>query len=193
MSINQVISSINVDSATDDGKVPTYDATTDTFLMETPGGGSGSMTLIGSGSGSVAYNSSSNLDTVAISGLTALDSIYVVYSFDAQSSGDDDGRWLLYSTTDTTIISRLDNNSNLGAQYINGSALVKQNAQFDTWYNTVYSVYIHNLTAGGTYGNAQGGLTAWTGSWTLALRHSAGGTGSGTAYWSWAVYKLAGQ
>lgn len=40
MATNQIISSINVDSTTDDNKVPTYDAASDTFVMETPAGGS---------------------------------------------------------------------------------------------------------------------------------------------------------
>lgn len=38
MATNQIISSINVDSTTDDNKVPTYDAASDTFVMETPAG-----------------------------------------------------------------------------------------------------------------------------------------------------------
>lgn len=48
MSINQVISGIGVDSAADNGKVPVYNSTTDTFDMTTPGGGSAPV-------GSLAY------------------------------------------------------------------------------------------------------------------------------------------
>ena len=36
--------------------------------------------------------------------------------------------------------------------------------------------------------------TAWTGSWTLALRTGTGGVPSGGTFkWSWKVYKIAGQ
>lgn len=40
MANNQIISTIKVDSAADDNKIPVYDAATDTFLMEAPASGS---------------------------------------------------------------------------------------------------------------------------------------------------------
>lgn len=166
---------------------------TGTVTIDAAGGGGGPYTLLGSGSGSLTVTASaSNLDTVAISGLTALDSLYVVYTFDATSS-DDDGRWLLYQATTNDIIIRADNNSNLGGSYITGSATIRQNPQTDTVYNSIDTFFNGNLGSGATYGNTQGSLTAWTGSWDLALRHTPAGAGSGTAYWTWAVYKIAGQ
>lgn len=72
MSINQVISTIKVDSAADNGKVPVYNSTTDTFDMTTPSGGGGltvGTTSIGSGIDTrILYDNAGTLGEYAISG-----------------------------------------------------------------------------------------------------------------------------
>lgn len=47
MAINTNISGIKLDSATDDNKIPVYDAASNSFLMETPSAGSGDVTKVG--------------------------------------------------------------------------------------------------------------------------------------------------
>lgn len=188
MANNQVISGIKVDKDVDDNKVPVYNAATDEFIMETPSGGGGSMTLLGSGSGTVNYAVNSNVDTIAISGLTNLDTLLVYFSLDP--GGDDDGSWRLYTTTDSQTIVRVDPGFSIGTGYSEGSSVLRASASANT-------TYIGTTTAGNAspqlVSSRVTGLTDWTGSWTLALRHGAGGTGSGDTSWTWAVYKIAGQ
>jgi hypothetical protein len=150
--------------------------------------GGGSMTLLASGSGTVPYNTASNVDTVAISGLTNLDTLVVYTSITPQ--GNDDGNWHLYTTTDSQLIVRVDPGFAIGADWSESSTIVRASP-------TASTTYLATTTAGNTspqlVANRVTALTSFTGSWTLALRHGAGGTGSGDTDWSWAVYKLAGQ
>lgn len=141
-----------------------------------PAGGS-LWTLIGTSSGTTnTSGAATNITTQAISGLTSKDILMIVVSYD------DPGATLTtYSTTDSTDLGNIGVNGlpGTGMQYIN----VNGNS------NTTYNVrrFYGSTTATAAVSMA----TAFTGSWTIALR-SAGG-GSSALHWQFWVYKLAGQ
>lgn len=141
-----------------------------------PAGGS-LWTLIGTSSGTTnTSGAATNITTQAISGLTSKDILMIVVSYD------DPGATLTtYSTTDSTDLGNIGVNGlpGTGMQYIN----VNGNS------NTTYNVrrFYGSTTATAAVSVA----TAFTGSWTIALR-SAGG-GSSALHWQFWVYKLAGQ
>ncbi len=154
-------------------------------------------TLLGTGSGTTTSVAAENVDTIAISGLTALDTLMVYFSFSSITQDTDVPQ--LYSTTDSGILTYLNETgaaATADLQYF-GDALIMTTQHDSTVYNAV-SRLVKPTAAGGNdaspkgFGKATDLSTAFTGSWTLAFRHG-GVTAGGTLRWSWRVYRLAGQ
>jgi hypothetical protein len=150
------------------------------------------MSLVWANSGTNASAVAANVDTVAIAGLTAKDTLLIVAT--------------MGSTTQPTSGPGLFNNTDSVSILADGTALGTNTVQ-------VYNIILRQrqtaataIVAQGSVGNTDASgnphstfkttgstfATPWTGAWTLALRH-AGVTAGGTCDWSWAVYKIAGQ
>jgi hypothetical protein len=141
----------------------------------------GAMTLLKSGSGSFASTSAANLDTVAIAGLTANDTIIAYVN--GRTSGNYAHDPQLYNVTDSVQLTPTGSLQALGTVIY--KLTIRQAQQANTEVDgSMSSTGISAL--GATV------ATPWTSSWTLALRMP-GITNAVTWKWSWAVYKLAGQ
>jgi hypothetical protein len=155
---------------------------------------SGTLSLLKAGSGTSTAAGATNVDTIAISGLTALDTLYVVV--EAESATQATAGLQLYNVTDGVIVAELTavNAIPIGQQTL-GHALVRQRQSGGTTIRG--SSFLHRSagTGAGTqdiYSVNAAFVTAWTAAWTLALRHT-GVTAGGTFSWTWAAYKVAGQ
>lgn len=153
-----------------------------------PGTSSSAITLLKAGTGSSTNASAENVDTIAISGLTSLDTL-VIY-FDVEGATQTTASVRLYNNTDAVDMGGMLTGTLAAGTQQAGMVTVRQSPQTSTLIRTVTSgadrESTNNLLANSTF------TTAWTGSWTLALRQG-GVTAGGTFYWKWAVYKLAGQ
>lgn len=152
--------------------------------------GTSQITLLKAGSGTNSTYSSTNVDTVAITGLTNLDTLIV--------------EWLIEAVTTNLVTCALVNTTDSVSFFqMRGS-----NANFAAGLGAMGTVRVRQFTSsnksimctqfaynnGGTSFIAQGNptfTTAWTGNWTLALQMTA--VSAGSVKWMWAVYKLAGQ
>jgi hypothetical protein len=145
------------------------------------------MTLLHSGSGTSTAAGATNVDTVAISGLTTLDSLLVVMSFSQIVAAS--GTMFLYNSTDSV---------NVWGSTAAGQGLSNAVAN---WGATAVAIRLADAAGlklvaasgvvdAGAVSAANTFTTNYTGSWTLALRIA--GT-SGTIKWNWAVYKVTGQ
>jgi len=150
--------------------------------------------LLKEASGTSTTTTANNLDTVAISGLTANDTIKVIGTASAITAAG--GVTFLRQETDVVIIGNTNVTTASGGSTIFEFTL-RQEQQAAT---AVYSkCEVGNVTTQGDADvagtiNIRYGLawtTAWTGAWTLALRNT-GVTAGGTLRWSWSVYKIAG-
>ena len=171
-----------------DGKVPRY-TTAGGWAMATL-----STQLLKANSGTDTSNGATSVDTFAMaSGLTAKDTllIYVDLASVTQATATP----ILYNATDAVTLVNLQpsGTTNIAAgETWGGTARIRQAQAGAT------SVMTQHLISSGASGgvNGQGLLatvtTAWTGAWTLALRHG-GVTAGGTFQWTWAVFKIAGQ
>lgn len=135
----------------------------------------GAMTLLRSASGTTTNASAENVDTVAISGLGANDTLLIIV---AEESGQTNNPQL-YNVTDGVTIGTFKSSwldSRLDAMKVRQAQ--SANTKILSFGETNQSLGTATFT------------TAWTDSWTLALRHA--GVVSGTFRWSWSVYKIAG-
>lgn len=139
------------------------------------------MTLLKSNNGTSTNASANNLDTIALTGLTVKDTL-VVYCNAFDSAGN--CNISLRNNTDSLDISGVVIPNNAGT-----GGMAQVNLMADSQSST--RVFSLALVQGGNQ-TVVTFTTAWTSSWTLALR-SGGISGSGTLNWSWSVYKIAGQ
>ena len=157
--------------------------------------------LLHSGSGSSSAAGATNVDTVAISGLTALDVLQVIWTLSVSGgTGIATASIGLYSNTDGIFIHPF-RTTNLSTGGSDAGMNVLQQEQQSNKNIAGFQAAIGGsgvVTGGGTNtvganrGISQTVTTAWTGSWTLALRHG-GMTLSSALNWSWRVYKIPGQ
>jgi hypothetical protein len=144
------------------------------------------MTLIASNSGTDAAAGATDVSSVTISGLTAKDQLHITIANFASSQAV--GSVSIRNQTDGV------NLAVIGAMTANtatvGSVTLFQSQGTST---TVWSV-VNAYEGANDRGNSTfaGVATAWTGSWSLALRHG-GVTAGGTMQYRWNVYKIAGQ
>lgn len=149
-----------------------------------------SMVLLKANSGTDTGAGAVNVDTIALTGLTAKDRLIVWVG--AVSVTQATAGLLLYNSTDGVTLVQLDAGSPIAA----GETLLAPNANLEQ--SQASNVTIWGFYSGRTSVGARQNLTIatvtqiWTGTWTLALRHT-GVTAGGTLQWKWAVYKVLGQ
>lgn len=150
-----------------------------------PSGSAGAMTLLHSGSGTSTVNPQGTVDSVAISGLTALDTLVIYGIFGSTTQNSDYVR--LTNTTDSVIITQ-SATVTAGEVYIFNYTIRRRQTS---------TTAVTTIQTGGNVGNGTDTITAstfttaWTGSWTLALRTNV--TSGGTFDYNWSVFKVAGQ
>jgi hypothetical protein len=140
-------------------------------------------TVLKAGRGTSVATTATNLDTIAISGLTALDRLVVEVTADSVTQ--DTSALYVYNSTDSLII---DTTSTITA----GTGRHTLDFLSTAENNTKKIQYRFPANFQGVAVASIAFTTDWTGSWTLALRHN-GITSGGTLNWNWIVYKLAGQ
>ena len=149
------------------------------------------LSLLKANSGTTTTTTEENVDTIAISGLTQYDSLMIVYT--AQSEDQTTFSPNIYSETDDVNITRLLYDGGQGnipaGKNVTSTVMI---TQAQTSNKIIAASGALGQFGGRTVGGYSTFTTAWTGSWTLALRHN-GVTSGGTFRWSWRVYKLAGQ
>jgi hypothetical protein len=153
------------------------------------------MTLIAAGTGTTTNAAAENFFTAAIPGLTSKDTIKVIYSLESVTQ----------QTANPFFCNSTDSNVEL-CKTNGGNALTTANSvmlgEAEIRMSPASSTRIFSrdrALRGGDGANEEvsdNGITtfttAWTGSWTLAVRHG-GVTAGGTLHYSVAVYKIAGQ
>lgn len=156
------------------------------------------LVLLYANSGTNTQAAATTVDSIAISGLTAKDSLLVVFGVSALTQIVT-GPVQLYFVTNGTNGPPFNDATSIAAGYhINGFVLLRQSQDDATRYEATSVDEYGTLTSGFSNtgmvrgGRPGGALTAWTGAWTLGLRHNAVVAG-GTFRWSWAIYKIAGQ
>ena len=146
------------------------------------------VTLLKANSGTDASVGATNVDTIAISGLTGKDMLLVKIT--AISVTQATANIQLYNATDSVAVTAA--LASLGA----GQTLMISNdvAQSQASATSIVARYEGKDTVPTVYGsiNVAAFTTAWTGAWTLALRHG-GVTAGGSFQWRWTVLKIAGQ
>jgi hypothetical protein len=140
--------------------------------------------LLKATSGTTTQATPQNVDTIALSGLTAKDTLLIVVNVIpvTQPTASLD----LYNSTDSVTICQVTAGLDVPGTMRAGMEIVRQGQAGAT---TVDALAIKGSATAATESTF---TTAWTGSWTLALRQG-GVTAGGTLRWSWAVYKIAGQ
>lgn len=164
-----------------------------TSILVAPGQAAGlgaSMVLLKSGSGSSTAAGATNVDTVSLSGLSTEDRLVVEITYESvtqQTAG-----LMLYSVTDSTQVGYAFGNGAIAAG-AGGSETIHLGLRQNS------TTAIHTYNAGGSFANGNLFIsgpfnltTVWTGSWTLALRHT-GVTAGGTFRYRWAVYRVLAQ
>lgn len=157
--------------------------------------GANQITLLKANSGTDTNAGATSVDTYAMaSGLTAKDTLLIRYTIETVTQAT--ANTILQNSTDTvTAISMSNGNALTAGDIISGTVWISD-AQSAT--TTVLANNVAGVTTNTTEGNGFNTVkrttftTAWTGAWTLALKHG-GVTGGGTFKWSWAVFKIAGQ
>lgn len=163
---------------------------TGSYPNPTLAAGTGGLRLLKANSGTDTSAGATNVDTIAITGLTAKDTIVVFTTMAAVTQQTANPQ--LYNSTDAVKIIDLQNSA--GAIAAANQRPVESNIrqrQSGATAISAFSVGAGCNPATDTFLNSTF-TTNWTGAWTLALRH-AGVTAGGTFQWSWAVYKLLGQ
>lgn len=173
------------------GNVLTSDGTNWTSAAST----AGNLTLLKGDSGTHSTNAATNVSTVAISGLTALDTLIVEVTFSPVTTAVAGSA--LYSTTDSTALQSLYQGgaSVAAGKTYSGTITIRKDPTATTIYTSKEISDIATSAGGSSAGigglvTATGMATNWTGSWTLALRL---GATTNTCPWSWAVHRKAGQ
>jgi len=161
-----------------------YDGTNFQLLSQT----TNYISLLKANSGTDTTSSAALLDTIAISGLTAKDTLKVIINSDTIIQ--QTASISLYNSTDSVQIT--DTNTIAAGKTFITEVNIRQMQNANTAVLAIGAVQeddtFHNV---GT-NSPVAFTTAWTGSWTLALRHN-GVTSGGTFRWSWSVYKISGQ
>ena len=182
--------------------LPAADGTAD-YVLATNGSGTlswafpGKLQLLKANSGTTTSASAENVDTYAMaSQLTALDTLYVSVRMSSLTQAT--AAHLLYNSTDSANIVHFqtDGVSGMAAGEFTASELwIRPDQSATTMFHAMGSTFTGSGTGTGAGAAIHGRVsqtTAWTGAWTLALRHG-GVTAGGTCRWSWAVYRIIGQ
>lgn len=163
---------------------------TGSYPNPTLAAGTGGLRLLKANSGTDTSAGATNVDTIAITGLTAKDTLVIF--FNGASVTQQTANPQLYNSTDAVKIIDLQNSA--GAIAAGNQRPVTSEIRQRQSAATAISAYSTGAScnpATDTFLNSTF-TTNWTGSWTLALRHT-GVTAGGTFQWTWAVYKMLGQ
>ena len=149
------------------------------------------LVLLKANSGSTTNAAAEDVDTFAITGLTANDRLEIRVQIQSVTQATASAN--IRNATDAVTITDV-YDSGLGAMPANSVvAAVSNIGQFQSAATTVGSVTPYKSTAGsGVMGATSTFTTDWTGAWTIALRQG-GVTAGGTFRWSWSIYALKGQ
>lgn len=146
------------------------------------------VTLLKANSGTDTGAGNTNVDTVAISGLTAKDTLLVkAYGL---SSSQATANFQLYHNTDGVQLYNMVNPITANNSWAATADIGQSQASSTSIYTNASGALTGGSVSGATI--VASVATAWTGSWTLALRHS-GVTAGGTLQWKWSVYRISGQ
>lgn len=148
-------------------------------------GAAGTMTLLRAFGGTDANAGATTVDSVAISGLTAKDTLMVLTTLEASSAAVAQAN--LYSVTDSIAVMAVTN-----SPLSSGTGAVAQTILAQRQGNSTGMQAGTTISGFGAFGQFTNLTTAWTGSWTLGLRHG-GVTAGGTFKYAWQVLKVAGQ
>lgn len=163
---------------------------TGSYPNPTLAAGTGGLRLLKANSGTDTSAGATNVDTIAITGLTAKDTIVVFSTMAAVTQQTANPQ--LYNNTDAVKIIDLQNSAGaIAAGNQRGVTSEIRQRQSAATAIHAFSVGAGCNAATDTFLNSTF-TTNWTGSWTLALRHT-GVTAGGTFQWVWAVYKMLGQ
>ena len=161
---------------------------------------SGALTLLHEASGTDGTSAATVVDTYALaSQLTVKDSLLIIVQ-DEQITQVQTAAAVILNTTDSKTLFTLNNSSALAAGEFGGCRVIGGVYQSSNLFTFFCGISTNNptSTADGTQqaGNVsyavQTVLTAWTGAWTIGLKHG-GQTAGGTYKWRWMIYKVAGQ
>jgi len=148
------------------------------------------VSLLRAGNGTDASAGATSVDTFSIASITANDSLEVVYTLEASSQAT--AAVFLTNTTDgVNLVSLTGGNILTANTAIQGRAILRQRQGASTTIAAIADGQVLGGIRSDTSASV-GVTTAWTGTWSLALRH-AGVTAGGTLKWGWAVYRKAGQ
>lgn len=147
----------------------------------------GGWRLIGSGSGTSTAGAATNVFTQAITGLTVLDTLHIDVTM-TQVGGSVTTAPVLYNVTDSVVIATSVNITAGNNAFWNIKVTCLPALATAVHANTFISL----ATAVTTPSGSSTFTTAFTGSWTLALRTGASGT-DGTFHYAVRVYKVLGQ
>lgn len=149
--------------------------------------------ILKANSGTDASAGATTVDSIAITGLTAKDTLAIEVTLESVTQLTTAPS--LYHVTDALAIQLLLNTGgDLAAGQVHvGTAKIRQRQ------NATTKIASYNIGGNNSLGSVGGNTynfitttTAWTGAWTLGLRHG-GVVAGGTLQWAWIVYKVAGQ
>lgn len=160
-----------------------------------PAWASGGIDLLKANNGTDTTATATNVDTYAMaSGLTAKDRVLVFWHVEAVTQAV--AVPTLYNSTDSVGLGGLKSTGtgfagdNFAAgNTIGGCTLLQQEQSAAT---VVQATILAGHTSVNVFGSSVIFTTAWTGAWTLALRHG-GVTSGGTFKWTWGVFRINGQ
>lgn len=165
-----------------------------TGAYTSPGVATSPWSLLKANSGTDTTSSATTVDSVALSGLSAKDTLLIYYN--ADSNGNTTAGGFIYHVTDSSGL--ISTSALTSDQAENATFTLRQMQNSNVRYvSTGIGIGAVSLGSGGSTtasvtAHGQSNSTAWTGSWTIGLRHG-GVTAGGTYRWSWSVYRIAGQ
>ncbi len=143
-------------------------------------------------SGTDTNAAATTVDSVALTGLTANDSLLIITEFITVTQNT--AQALLYSVTDSVSLAQVSQSplASGGNPACMGVAIMKTPQGSTTSISSIFQGMQGTSTRWDYFAYATSVTAAWTSNWTLGLRHG-GVTAGGTFKWAWAVYKLLGQ
>lgn len=162
------------------------DTTSSLVIQPAPAATSNPMVLLYANTGTSTAAGATNVDTYALaSQLTVKDTLYIITTLESVTQ--DTAAPVLYNSTDSVAV--FTHAGVLAAGASRQTLYYARPSQSAATAIQVTALLGIGATGGDTVATF---TTAWTGAWTLALRHG-GVTAGGTFKYSWVIYKMAGQ
>ena len=149
------------------------------------------VTLLKQNSGTDASAGATTVDSYAMaSGLTAKDTLWVVVVADTLTQ--QTANVELYHVTDAINVLDLSQGVLAAGRGILSDVKIMQAQDASTHVIAAGTSRKFNAAGDASGANNPACATAWTGNWSLGLRHD-GVTAGGSFRWKWSIYKVAGQ